>query len=136
MELSAWPLVVHSLAAMLNQDVKNDGSMPAAWMAYSTPGAAQAQLATRVGTWDLKLKHWSAPGAPPVLSEGTSTFTMKYRGRFLFQNFKSTWEGNLFECFGITGYKNKMKEVQFTWLDSLSTGLMQGSSQLIGSKYK
>ena len=71
-----------------------------------------------------------------MLSEGTSTFTMKYRGRFLFQNFKSTWEGNLFECFGITGYKNKMKEVQFTWLDSLSTGLMQGSSQLIGSKYK
>jgi len=124
-------------AAMLNQDsAGTDGGsnaeMMKAWMAYSMPGPGQAKLATRAGKWDVAVTHWMAPGTPPQTSQGTSTFEMKYGGRYLFQNYYGDWDGNPFEGFGISAYNNKTGKYQFTWLDSLATGLMQGSGEFNG----
>ena len=106
--------------------------MMQAWMAYATPGEGQALLATRVGKWNVELKHWMGPDAPAETAEGTCKFEMVFDGRFLGQEYESAWEGMPFHGIGITAYNNVTKKLQFTWLDNMSTGLMQGSGEIKG----
>ena len=45
-----------------------------AYIKAGTPGAAHAELAKTVGSYDLAIKHWQAPGAEPVeVNAGLST---------------------------------------------------------------
>ncbi|WP_334179802.1 hypothetical protein [Pseudoxanthomonas sp.] len=38
-----------------------------------TPGIEHAKLASMAGTYDLTVKSWYAPGAPPSTDQGTAT---------------------------------------------------------------
>lgn len=106
-------------AAAPNQD-----EMMKAWMAMSTPGAPHKALENAVGSWDVKVKSWMAPGAPPTESTGTSENKMILGGRFLEQHYEGTMMGGPFSGVGVTGYDNYKKKVVSTWIDSMSTTIM------------
>jgi len=106
--------------------------MMKAWMEFATPGPGQARLASRVGDWKCLVRHWASPDAPVDESWGESEFSMMFGGRFLVQEYESRSHGMHFEGLGITGFNNKTQKYEFTWLDNMSTGLMQGQGSMDG----
>ncbi len=104
--------------------------MMKAWMEYATPGPGQAALASRVGSWKCLVRHWQSPDSPVDESWGESEFSMMFDGRFLVQEYQSHSHGMRFEGLGITGFNNKTGQYEFTWIDNLSTGMMQGKGHM------
>ena len=95
-----------------------------AYTKAGTPGEAHKALAATAGTYDLKMKSWSAPGAPPTEQTGTATRTMILDGRVLAEQVESSMMGQPFTGHGMTGYDNVSGKYGSTWNDSMSTGLM------------
>ena len=95
--------------------------------AYSTTNEMHEKLAQMVGSWDAKVQHWMAPGAPVEESTGTAELEAIFGGRFILQEFSSEWMGEPFEGLGLFGYDNIQKEFQSVWLDSMATGMMFAS---------
>jgi len=95
-----------------------------AYMKAGTPGAAHKALAATAGNYDLKLRSWSEPGAPPSEETGTATRTMILDGRVLAEQVQSAMMGQPFSGHGMTGYDNVSGKYWSTWNDSMSTGLM------------
>ncbi|MCA9392866.1 MAG: DUF1579 domain-containing protein [Candidatus Omnitrophica bacterium] len=98
--------------------------------AYSTPNAMHEKLAKMAGSWDAKVQHWMAPGAPAEESMGTAESEAIFGGRFIKQEFNSEWMGQPFQGMGLFGYDNIQKEFQSIWLDSMATGMMVSSGEL------
>lgn len=106
-----------------------------AYIKAGTPGAAHAELAKTVGSYDLAIKHWQAPGAEPVVEKGTATRTMVLGGRVMVEDMSSTMMGQPFTGHGMHGYDNVTGKHWSTWNDSMSTGLMtsEGSCDANGA---
>ncbi|HEX7769878.1 MAG TPA: DUF1579 domain-containing protein [Dokdonella sp.] len=106
-----------------------------AYIKAGTPGAAHAELAKTVGSYDLAIKHWQAPGAEPVAEKGTATRTMVLGGRVMVEDMSSTMMGQPFTGHGMHGYDNVTGKHWSTWNDSMSTGLMtsEGSCDANGA---
>lgn len=98
--------------------------------AYSTPNEMHKKLAKMAGSWDAKVQHWMAPGAPVEESEGSADMEVLYGGRFVVQEFTSEWMGEPFEGIGLFGYDNIQKEFQSVWIDSMATGMMFSSGEM------
>lgn len=90
----------------------------------ATPGEAHKKLDAVVGTWDSKVTMWMAPGAPPMVSPGTSTNQWVLGGRYLEQKVTGSFMGMPFAGLGYTGYDNVKKEYFGTWMDNMGTGVM------------
>ena len=95
-----------------------------AYMKAGTPGPQQQQLATTVGSYDLKVKNWHDPAQPPMEETGTATRSMTLGGRVLVEDFNGTMMGQPFTGRGTTGYDNVSGKYWSTWNDSMSTGIM------------
>ena len=95
-----------------------------AYMKAGTPGAPHQALASTVGTYDLKIKHWHQPNAPAMEETGTATRAMALDGRVLVEQFKSSMMGMPYTGHGMTGFDNVTGKYWSTWSDSMSTGLM------------
>ena len=95
-----------------------------AYMKAGTPGAPHQALASTVGTYDLKIKHWHQPNTPAMEETGTATRTMALDGRVLVEQFKSSMMGMPYTGHGMTGFDNVTGKYWSTWSDSMSTGLM------------
>ena len=95
-----------------------------AYMKAGTPGAPHQALASTVGTYDLKIKHWQQPNAPAMEETGTATRAMALDGRVLVEQFKSSMMGMPYTGHGMTGFDNVTGKYWSTWSDSMSTGLM------------
>ena len=127
-------------AAALNaQDAGNapamspeEQAMMEKWMEYATPGAHHEHLAKKVGTWDLEISHWMAPGAPPETSVATAEISMILGDRYLLEHVQGTTMGMPFEGFGVTGYDNALKVYQNIWIDNFGTGMMTGDAKIVG----
>jgi hypothetical protein len=128
--------VLLGAAVMQDEGELQDGGMdPAfmqAWMEYMTPAEGQARLATRVGTWEVTIRHWMSADAPVEESSGQADYEMIMDGRFLAQRYEAEFDGMGFEGAGVSAHNNKTKKFQFTWLDNMGTGLMQGSGEFKG----
>jgi hypothetical protein len=98
----------------------------------ATPGEYHKFLAKMEGTWKAEVKSYEAPGEPQV-SLGTSVNTMVLGGRYLKQEFKSSFMNMPFEGIGFTGYDNVQKRFQATWMDNMSTAMMYGTGALDAS---
>ncbi|MSR63410.1 MAG: DUF1579 domain-containing protein [Planctomycetes bacterium] len=92
--------------------------------AYGTPGAAHAVLAQKVGTWDLKVRMYMSPDAPPEESAGTSTMQWILDGRFIQDTTNGVFGGQPFHGQGLLGYDNLKQAYVSSWADSMSTGIM------------
>ena len=89
-----------------------------------TPGEPHAALAKMAGTYDMTIRSWQAPDAPPTTETGTATRTMILGGRVLAEEAHSQMHGQPFTGHGMQGYDNVSGKSWSTWNDSMSTGLM------------
>ncbi|MBY0263497.1 MAG: DUF1579 domain-containing protein [Phycisphaerales bacterium] len=120
-----------------------DMKLPPGWtpedmkacMDAGTPGEMHAWLAKSVGTWKGKETMWMGPGADPISTECTSTITSLMDGRY----FKCDMVGNIpdmgpFHGMAINGFDNVSKKFVASWVDSMSTGIMNGTGELSSDK--
>ncbi len=102
----------------------DQAAMMQAYVAAGTPGKQHAQLASTAGDYDLVVRSWDAPGAPPSDETGTATRAMALGGRVLVEQVSSKMHGQPFDGHGMTGYDNVSGKWWSTWNDSMSTGVM------------
>jgi hypothetical protein len=96
---------------------------------FAKPGVEHARLAKKVGAWDLTVKYWPMPGAEPGTHQNTSTYAMEVGGRFLVERVegvKAEEPWGRFLGLGVTGYNNGLKHYEYSWMDSMGTGIMTG----------
>src|SRR5215207_815100 len=74
--------------------------------AACTPGSAHQALEPLVGEWNVEVKTWMTPDAPPVTSKGTAKSTWTLKGRFVQQEFSGEFMGQPFHGISFTGYDN------------------------------
>lgn len=96
----------------------------ARWMEFMTPGAAHKLLDPKVGTWNMRVRMFGAPGAPPQESTGTSTVQWILDGRFLSDTSTGESNGMPFRGAGLTGYDNLKKCYVSSWIDNFGTGIL------------
>jgi hypothetical protein len=106
-------------AAMPSQE-----EMMKKWEAYATPGAAHKKLDAFVGTWNVKMKAWMAPGQPPEETEGTAENAWVLGNRYLEQKYDGKMMTKPFNGVGFTGYDNYKKKYEAIWMDNMGTGVM------------
>ncbi|MDA8018869.1 MAG: DUF1579 domain-containing protein [Thermoanaerobaculia bacterium] len=94
-----------------------------ALQAAGTPGEAHERLAETVGSWDMEIKMWMDPSAPPSVTTGTVERKMILGNRVLVEEVTSSMMGSTFTGYGMTGYDNVRGEYWGTWNDSMSTGI-------------
>jgi hypothetical protein len=128
-----WPVAAAALFATLAlaQEGKKAPEMTPeqkaemeAYMKAGTPGAPHQMLAATAGNYDLKIKSWQEPGAPPMEESGTGTRTMILGGRVCVEDVTSTMMGMPFTGRGMTGYDNVTGKYWSIWMDTMSTGMM------------
>jgi len=100
-----------------------------AMMKAGTPGKPHQELAKQAGSWDLAVKAWMKPGAPPQESKGTAERTMILGGRVLSEKVTGDPMGGMgpFEGFGLSGFDNVSGKYWGTWTDNMGTGVMMST---------
>jgi len=93
-------------------------------MEAGTPGKEQAMLTKSNGTWKAETTMWMSPDAPPMKSNGVVVNKMILGGRYQQMAFKGDMMGAPFEGLGTTGYDNARKVWTSSWVDNMSTGIM------------
>jgi hypothetical protein len=93
-------------------------------MEAGTPGKEQAMLAKDNGTWKAEVTMWESPEAAPMKSTGSLTNKMIMGGRYQLTTFKGDMMGMPFEGTSTTGYDNARKVWVSSWVDNMSTGIM------------
>jgi len=93
-------------------------------MEAGTPGKEQAMLAKSNGKWKAETTMWMSPDAPPMKSTGIVDNKMILGGRYQQMTFKGNMMGQAFEGTGTTGYDNARKVWTNSWVDNMSTGIM------------
>lgn len=102
-----------------------------ACMQAGTPGENQARLAKDVGEWEGKTTMWMFPGAEPVTSQCSSKVTAIYDGRYVKTEFTGEMPGmGPFSGMGIQGFNNVTGKFVGIWIDTNSTGIMNGTGDL------
>jgi hypothetical protein len=95
-----------------------------AMMTAMTPGEHHEHMKKLVGNYNYTIKMWMDPAAPPTESTGKRTAEMILGGRFLEEKFTGNFMGMPFEGIGLMGYDNINKQYVGTWMDNMSTGIM------------
>src|SRR5262245_29414547 len=127
---TATAAVLFATAAVAQEGSKAPAMTPEqkaemeAYMKAATPGAPHQMLAATAGNYDLKIKTWQAPGAPPMEESGTATRSMILGGRVLVEDVTGTMMGAPYTGKGMTGYDNVSGKYWSIWMDAMTTGLM------------
>lgn len=121
--LSILVLVAAGLSAQ-DQMSAEEKAMHEAWMKAATPGEAHKKLEPFVGNWDVTVKSWMSPGAPPMESTGSAESRWILGGRYIEERFQGNFMGQPFNGIGYTGYDNTKKHYVSTWMDNMSTQVM------------
>jgi hypothetical protein len=93
-------------------------------MEAGAKGSQHAMLAKSDGNWNAETTMWMSPDAPPMKGTATSTNKMIMDGRFQESTFKGDFMGQPFTGTSVTGYDNAKKVFTSTWIDNMSTGMM------------
>jgi hypothetical protein len=99
-------------------------TMMAAYARYAAPGAEHRLLQKRAGTWDVTVRIWMAPGAPPEESKAVSECSVLMGGRYVQEKLEGTAMGRSFSGLGLTGFDNIKKKYVSIWIDNMGTGIM------------
>jgi hypothetical protein len=125
--LAVLPALAHEPAKKQDAPPKMSAEQAAMMEAYRKAGAlgeVHAALAKMAGTYDLSIRSWDAPGAPPTVETGTATRSMALGGRVMVEDVQSQMHGQAFTGHGMHGYDNVTGRHWSTWNDSMSTGIM------------
>lgn len=102
-----------------------------ACMTAGTPGEMHKKLMEGAGTWSCKVKMWMAPGTEAMNSESTVVLTPMFEGRYLKCEHSGEMPGmGPFNGFGLYGFDNVDQKFHGTWIDSHSTGIMNGVGEM------
>lgn len=114
-----------------NSDVETDEWVPVdsatatrTMMEAGTPGQQHAMLAKGDGKWTADMTMWMSPDAAPMTAKSNAVNKMILGGRYQQTTFKGDFMGMPFEGTSTTGYDNAKKMFFTTWVDNMSTGLM------------
>lgn len=99
-------------------------AMMQAFQQAGTPGAPHAAMAKAAGEYDLAIRSWHSPDAPPTEETGIAKRSMALGGRVMVEEVTSTMMGQPFTGHGMHGYDNVSGKYWATWNDSMSTGVM------------
>ena len=134
MRIRLFLLVLLSAAIQAAPVIAQEGEMPqmtpaqqAEMEAYMKAGALGPQhemMANQVGTFDVAVKSWMDPAAPPMESKGVAIRTLHMGGRILHEEFQGDMMGTPFTGLSRGGYDNVSGKWWSTWTDSMSTGIM------------
>ena len=134
-------LIVFASAALAQHDHAKpaekppmDPAMMEAMMKAGTPGDPHKALDGMTGSWNAKVTSWMAPGADPMVMEGTAENKWVMGGRYMEQRFSGNFMGMPFEGLGYTGYDNVKKQYWGTWMDNMSTGMMMTTGTATDAK--
>ena len=95
-----------------------------AYMKAGALGPQHEQMANHVGTFDVAIKSWMDPAAPPMESKGVAIRTLHMGGRVMHEEFQGDMMGTPFTGLSRSGYDNVSGKWWSTWTDSMSTGIM------------
>jgi len=103
-----------------------------ACIAAGTPGPQHERLAKSVGVWHGKTQMFFGPdSSEPARGECTWTVTSIYGGRYIRADLEAELPGmGGFTGIGFAGFDNVSQQYVGTWLDSNSTGIMNGTGEL------
>jgi Protein of unknown function (DUF1579) len=121
---AALPVLAQDTSTGAPKMSPEEAAMMAAYQKAGTPGPQHARMKEHVGTYDLKIRSWEKPGAPPIEESGTATRSMALDGRVMVEDLHSKMHGQPFDGHGMQGYDNVSGKYWSTWNDSMSTGLM------------
>jgi hypothetical protein len=101
------------------------------------PGPEHEKLKALVGTWDVTMKMYNPmkPTAPPMEQKGgVAKYELILDGRYLAEDFSSSFMGKPFAGRGLNGYDNLKKKYVWTWVDTMSTGVFvsEGTADATG----
>jgi hypothetical protein len=130
------PLVAAAAFAADEKKPPMDPSMMEAMMKAGTPGEPHKALDAFAGSWTAKVTSWMAPGADPMIMDGSSESKWVMGGRYLEQRFSGNFMGTPFEGVGYTGYDNVKKQYWGTWMDSMSTSMMLSAGSRDGKAFQ
>jgi Protein of unknown function (DUF1579) len=141
--LGACAILLSSMTALAQSQPKKEMSAEEkaamdAMMKAGSPGEQHKQLARMAGKWDTTVKMYQAPGAPPQVSTGVSENKLVLGGRWVQETFNGTFMGMPFSGIGYTGYDNIKKQYVGTWMDTMSTSVMQsaGTADASGKNFE
>jgi uncharacterized protein DUF1579 len=141
--LGACAILLSSMTALAQDQPKKEMSAEEkaamdAMMKAGSPGEQHKQLARMAGKWDTTVKMYQAPGAPPQISTGVSENKLVLGGRWVQETFNGTFMGMPFSGIGYTGYDNIKKQYVGTWMDTMSTSVMQsaGTADASGKNFE
>lgn len=129
---TSWQIVVVGCSVFLSAAIlhaQNQGPDPAQmekmWKEFATPGEPHAHFKELAGMWSVQSTDYMMNPTSPVKATGEAKFETMMDGRFLVQHYKSEMGGQPFEGMGITGYDNAKKKYVGSWMDNMSTSIMQ-----------
>jgi Protein of unknown function (DUF1579) len=88
-----------------------------------TPGEGQKRLEPMIGSFDVTVLVWTAPGNPPLEYKGSAVNTWVLGGRYVQTMLSTVMDGEAFDGIGYYGYDNTTKAYQASWMDSGSTAI-------------
>jgi len=134
MQMKSTVVMCVVVMAMTLPVIAQEGEMPqmtpeqmAEMEAYMKAGALGPQhelMAEHAGTYDVAIKSWMDPAAPPMESKGVAIRTLHMGGRVLHEEFQGDMMGTPFTGLSRSGYDNVTGTWWSTWTDSMSTGIM------------
>jgi hypothetical protein len=127
--LLAAALLVTTAVADDKKAAIDEKAMMEVWQKHSTPGPEHKLLAAMAGDWTYDAKFWMAPDAPPMEMKGTAKRTLIMGGRFLQDDVANANGSMPFQGLGLTGYDNHTKKYVATWVDSMTTSIMQSTGE-------
>jgi len=84
-------------------------------------GPEHARLTAMAGTWDVEMTFWFKPGAPPVVTKGTSTIRPLLNGLFIEEKIDGTLNGAPFTTLSWTGFNTATHQYEATRISSTNT---------------
>jgi len=100
-----------------------------------TPGEMHAFLAQGAGTWQGENTMWMMPGAEPMKTTCKADVEAIMDGRYVKYEYSGEMPGmGTFNGMALYGFDNVSKKFACTWIDSMSTGLMNGTGDLSADK--
>lgn len=93
----------------------------ARWMQTLKPGPAHERLAELLGTYDVTMRMWMAPGAPAMESKGVDEITWWAEGKWLQSSWSIEMMGQPTKGLAILGYDNFKERYVWTKVDSMQT---------------
>jgi len=123
----ASPAAAQELESTVSTHDYQGFESPADW---SAPNAYHKALARMLGSWDVSVDTWSAPGAKPERSHAEAIITSMMGGRYVEEALSGTRGGRSFEAHGVRGFNNLSGEVESVWFDNRSTSVERSAGRL------